>query len=88
MYNSVAALCIGVIVGFALLIYEFVLTSYIGDHIDERGTTVLHILGTGGGSGVMIWLTDTYLSSFVYGLVGLVLVVVTVTLARRLTEYR
>ncbi|MFB1066011.1 hypothetical protein [Natrinema sp. H-ect4] len=83
MADSVVALCIGVIFGFALLIYESVLTVYIENRIDERGITVLQILGTGGGSGVLIWLTDTYLSSFVYGLAGLVLVVVAVAIGSR-----
>ncbi|WP_226039537.1 hypothetical protein [Natrinema sp. DC36] len=83
MSDSVVAICIGVIAGFVFLIYEFILTSYIEDRIDERGITVLQILGGGGGSGLLIWLTDTYLSSFVYGLAGLVLVVVAVAIGSR-----
>ncbi|WP_226480754.1 hypothetical protein [Natrinema amylolyticum] len=83
MPDPAVALCIGVLCGIMLHIYDFVLSSCVETHINERIITVLNILVIGGGSGVMVWLTDSYFSSFVYGLAGVVLVLIVVVIGQR-----
>lgn len=86
--ESVAAVCIGLGWGGIVFGYEGVKRTAIFRTLESadrsRWYVTREILFIGGGTGVMLYLTDTILSSFVFGLVGLSLVVVTVTLARYL----
>ncbi|AHG01119.1 hypothetical protein HALLA_17215 [Halostagnicola larsenii XH-48] len=86
-----AAFCIGIGWGSIVLRYVlFVRTAAGSGGFDERSRwyVVGEVFFMGGGTGIMLYLTDTVLESFVFGLSGLSFVVIADTLAHRLTAYR
>lgn len=81
--NAVAAFLVGMSWGTIAAVYHHIWGGRAGSGSLSL-LTILDILFHGGGTGIFIYVTDTILSSFVYGLAGLVLVVAAVTGTRRL----
>lgn len=84
--DSVTAFCIGAVWAIILIGYGAVLDVGAVPLEDERVSkahVLRDVLFVGGGTGVMVFLTDDYLSSFGYGIAGLVLVAVVAAIGRR-----
>lgn len=84
--GSVVAFCLGAVWAVILIGYgtvSDVSAVPLEDERVSRAHVVLDVLFVGGGTGVVIGLTDVYLSSFGDGFAGLVLVAVVAAIGRR-----
>lgn len=88
MSNATAAFSLGTGWAFVLLIYGHfsdadVIPSYKGT-IRSAIRISFDTVFVGGGTGVVVYVTDSYLSSFQYGLAGMVSAFLVVTIAVKL----
>jgi|AntDeeMetagen134_2_1112570.scaffolds.fasta_scaffold00609_4 hypothetical protein len=86
MSNLIGAFFVGIVWGICLFAYTTFLDmgsiSFLHRH--KYLATISDILIVGGGTGVMLYLTDSYFSSFAYGLAGLILASVASTIVWRI----
>ncbi len=85
--DQLVAFCIGIIWAVILYVYRAAIGTDIIRSLKNdrcwRRYAVVDILIVGGGTGVFLYLADSYLSAFVYGLAGVVLVTVVVAIGGR-----
>jgi hypothetical protein len=83
--TAVTAFLLGVAWATIVLIYQRIWDGRAGSG-SFTALTILDVLFIGGGTGIFLYLTDSYLSSFVYGLGGILFVIVVVTARKHLVR--